>query len=81
MEMVSALSRRRREGDISASTLAALLRRMRSDRDWWEMVEINVSVLEHAEELLQRTTALRTLDAIQVASLITFQVASAIRFH
>jgi len=79
VELVSALCRRRREGDISASTLAALLRRISSDRDRWEMVEINVSVLEHAEELLQRTTALRTPDAIQLASLITFQTASAIR--
>lgn len=79
VEIVSALCRRRREGDISANALAALLRRMSSDRARWETVEVNISVLERAEELLQGTTALRTLDAIQVASLITFQAASAIR--
>jgi uncharacterized protein len=79
VEIVSALCRRRREGDISANTLAALLRRMRSDQARWEMVEVNLPVLERAQELLQGTTALRTLDAIQVASLMTFQAASAIR--
>ena len=79
VEIVSALCRRRREGDISANTLAALLRRMLSDQARWEMVEVNLSVLERAQELLQGTTALRTLDAIQVASLITVQAASAIR--
>ncbi len=79
VEIVSALCRRRREGDISANALAALLRRMSSDRARWEMVQVNISVLERAEELLQGTTALKTLDAIQVASLITFQAASAIR--
>jgi uncharacterized protein len=79
VEIVSALCRRRREGDIPANTLAALLRRMRSDQAHWEMVEVNLPVLDRAQELLQGTTALRTLDAIHVASLITFQAASAIR--
>ena len=79
VEIVSALCRRRREGDISANTLAALLRRMNSDRARWELVEVNLSVLERSQELLQGATSLRTLDAIQVASLITFQAASAIR--
>ena len=79
VEIVSALVRRRREGDLSANALAAILRRMSSDCVQWELVEVNSTVLGRAQELLQGATPLRTLDAIQVASLITFQVASAIR--
>jgi uncharacterized protein len=79
VEIVSALGRRRRAGDLSANALAAVLRRMRSDSAGWELVEVNSAVLKCAQELLQGTTPLRTLDAIQVASWITFQTASAIR--
>lgn len=79
VEIVSALGRRKREGDLSANAVAAILHRMRSDCAGWELVEVNSAVLKRAQELLQGVTLLRTLDAIQVASLITFQTASAIR--
>ena len=52
---------------------------MSSDCARWELVEVNSTVLGRAQELLQGAIPLRTLDAIQVASLITFQAASAIR--
>lgn len=79
VEIVSALCRRRREGDLSANALAAILRRMSNDRARWELVEVNSAVLERAQELLQGAAPIRALDAIQVASLVTFQAASAIR--
>jgi hypothetical protein len=42
-------------------------------------VEVTSLVLGRAEDLIQGITPIRTLDAIQVASLITFQAASGIR--
>jgi predicted nucleic acid-binding protein len=79
VEIVSALGRRRRDGDLSENAMAAILRRLNSDCMGWELVEVNSTVLECAQELLQGVTPLKSLDAIQVASLITFQTASAIR--
>ena len=79
VEIVSALCRRRREGDISADVLAALLRRMSSDRRQWRLVEVGSDVLERAQELLRGATPMRALDAIQVASLVTFQTAAAMK--
>jgi predicted nucleic acid-binding protein len=79
VEIVSALCRRRRQGDLSSNALAGILRRVTSDCAGWELVEVNGTVLDRARELLQGVTPLRTLDAIQIASLITFQAASALR--
>ena len=45
VELLSGLSRRRRDGDLSDRILVALLRRIRSDRTWWELVEV-----EHARK-------------------------------
>ena len=79
VEIVSALCRRRREGDISADVLAALLRRISSDGRQWRLVEVSSAVLERAQELLRGTIPMRALDAIQVASLVTFQAAATMR--
>jgi uncharacterized protein len=79
VEIVSALCRRRRENDISADLLAALIRRMNGDRRQWRLVEVNSSVLDRAQELLRGPTPLRALDAIQVASLVIFQAVGAMR--
>jgi predicted nucleic acid-binding protein len=79
VEIVSALCRRRREGDISADVLAALLRRISSDGRQWRLVEVSSAVLERAQELLRGTIPMRALDAIQVASLVTFQLAATMR--
>jgi len=51
---------------------------MQKDRAYWELVEVSSLVLSQAEELIQ-TTALRTLDAIHVASAMAFQAGSGIR--
>lgn len=79
VEIASAFRRRRRAGDLSEDTFAALVRRARQDRLQWELVEVSSVVLDRAEELLQGVTPIRALDAIQVASLVIFQSASQMR--
>lgn len=79
VEIVSALYRRRRENSLSAGVLAALLRRISSDRQQWRLVEVSSPVLDRAQELLRGSTPLRALDAIQIASLVTFQDIGAMR--
>ena len=76
VELLSGLSRRRRDGDLSDRIFVALLRRIRSDRTWWELVEVGSLVLNRAAEMVQGNVAIRTLDAIHVTSLVTFQTAS-----
>jgi predicted nucleic acid-binding protein len=80
VEIASVLRRRMREGDLSEENFAASVRRVRQDRLRWELVEVSSVVLDRAEELLQGVTPpIRTLDAIQVASLVVFQSASQMR--
>jgi predicted nucleic acid-binding protein len=76
MELLSRLSRRRWDGDLSERTFAALLRRIQGDRTRWELVEVGWLVLNRAEEIVQGNVSIKTLDAIHVASLVTFQTAS-----
>ncbi|HXV79316.1 MAG TPA: type II toxin-antitoxin system VapC family toxin [Candidatus Binatia bacterium] len=76
VELLSGLSRRRRGDDLSEPTFVALLRRIQLDRSRWELVEVGSLVLNRAEELVQGNLSLKTLDAIHVASLVTFQTAS-----
>jgi predicted nucleic acid-binding protein len=76
VELLSGLSRRRRDGDLSDRIFVALLRRIRSDRTWWDLVEVGSLVLNRASEIVQGDVTIRTLDAIHVASLVTFQTAS-----
>jgi predicted nucleic acid-binding protein len=76
LEVLSALWRRKRDGDVSEEDFFATLRRVESDRTRWELVEVGGTVLRRAEEIIQGTVRMRALDAIHVASLITFQTAS-----
>jgi predicted nucleic acid-binding protein len=76
VEIASALHRRRREGDLSEENFAALTHRVRQDRLQWELVEVSSVVLDRAEELLQGVTPIRTVDAIQVASVLVLQSAA-----
>ena len=76
VELLSGLSRRRRDGDLADRIFVALLRRIRTDRRWWNLVEVGSLVLNRATEIVQGDVAIRTLDAIHVASLLTFQTAS-----
>lgn len=79
VEAMSALYRRRRAGDLSEENFMAVLRRVQRDRTRWELVEVGPLVLSRAEELVQGGTPIRALDAIHIASLMTFQAASGVR--
>ena len=48
-----------------------MLRRMADDREAWELLEIGPVILARAESIV-REVALRALDAIHVASALTF---------
>jgi len=77
-ELLSVLSRRRRSGELSEPQFNTLLSRIQNDRPRWELIEIGSPVLRGAEQLVQSAGAVRTLDAIHIASLISFETALAI---
>ena len=74
-EAISALSRRRTFEELSAKHFAETLSRMKADRAYWELVEVGDVILDKAEEMIIQT-GLRTLDAIHLASILTFHTAS-----
>jgi predicted nucleic acid-binding protein len=78
VEAMSALCRRRAAGELSQPNFTAILLRIRADRAYWQLVEVSPLVLGKAEELIQKA-ALRTMDAIHVASAMVFQSASGMR--
>ncbi len=78
VEAMSALSRRRASGDLAERDFAAIRLRFVRDREYWELVELTPAVLDHAETLVQET-ALRTLDALHMATALSFQSASGLR--
>ena len=67
VELRSALRRRVAEGTIDRERVPDILKRFGTDRAFWAFVEVNSDVLAAAETLVA-THALRTLDAIHVAS-------------
>lgn len=75
IEIISALYRRRAMSDVSGRDFSAIRARLMKDRAYWELAEMSPLVLSQAEELIQRTT-LRTLDALHVATAVTFQALS-----
>ena len=77
-EAISALSRRRTLQELTAKHCAETLSRLKADRMYWELVEVSALVLNEAERVII-TTGLRTLDAIHLASILTFQTASGIQ--
>ncbi|MDH3444678.1 MAG: type II toxin-antitoxin system VapC family toxin [Deltaproteobacteria bacterium] len=78
VEVVSAFLRRRREGDLTKAKFEALLRQVQTDRARWDLVEVSSMVLERAETLIEGFIPIGFLDAVQIASLITFQAVSGI---
>ena len=75
VEALSVLSRRHALGDLTQRDFIAIRSRLRKDRSYWELVEVGEIVLNQAEELAQKT-GLGTLDALHLASFLTFQAAS-----
>lgn len=80
VEVASALSRRKTLGNLSERQLSAILSRIRSDRVRWELVEVDRPVLDRAEELVIQTSV-RPLDAIHLASALTFLAMTGVRIH
>lgn len=79
VELISALRRRRRSGELSEEAFTDLTGRVREDRLRWEMLEVSSAVLNLAEELIHGLMPIKTLDAIHIASLMTFQTVSGIK--
>jgi len=77
-ELLSAFSRRRRSGELSETYFKTLLGRIQNDRPSWELIEVSSTVLQGAEQLVQSAVAVRTLDAIHIASLLAFEVAGTV---
>lgn len=75
VEVLSALSRRRTGGELTPRDFLAIRSRLHKDRSYWELVEVGAIILSQAEDLVQKT-GLRTLDAVHVASALSFQAAS-----
>lgn len=78
LELMSALMRRRSRGELQPQDLPRILDRVREDRSSWKLLDVGPSVLSQGEELVQKVR-MRALDAIHVASLVTFQAASGIQ--
>ena len=70
--------RRRTLKELTAKHFSEIFSRITADRAYWELVEVSALVLKEAEEVILKT-GLRTLDAIHLASMLTFQTASGIQ--
>jgi predicted nucleic acid-binding protein len=79
VEVLSVLSRKKRDGELSENNFAATLSRIQSERVQWELVEVGEPVLNRAQEIVQGNVPVRTLDAIHIASLVTFEAAAGVR--
>ena len=77
-EAISALFRRRTLEELTAKHFSEIFSRIKADRAHWELVEVSALILKEAEEVILNT-GLRTLDAIHLASILTFQTASGIQ--
>ncbi|HWF62775.1 MAG TPA: type II toxin-antitoxin system VapC family toxin [Nitrospira sp.] len=79
VEVLSILSRRHTLGELTQRDVFAIRSRLHKDRSYWEFVEVGEIVLNQAEDLAQKI-GLRTLDALHLASVLTFQAASGLTF-
>jgi predicted nucleic acid-binding protein len=79
VELISVLSRKTRDGELSAADFSLTLTRIGSERVRCELVEVDEGVLNRAEEVVQGTVAVRALDAIHIASLMMFEAAAGVR--
>jgi len=72
VEALSAFSRRKTAGELGERSFSAIVARIRSDRDHWELVELTPAVLNRAEETIEKVEV-RTLEALHIASALMFQ--------
>jgi predicted nucleic acid-binding protein len=75
VELMSALTRKHSTGELSLQDLQKVLARIQEDRVYWRLLDVGASVLSQGEEFVQKTR-MRTLDAINLASLAVFRSAS-----
>ena len=71
LETLSAISRRRRSGEVDQNTFNSIRFRIELDRAHWELVPVDRAVLERAEEIVS-TGNVRALDAIHIACALSF---------
>ncbi len=67
VELLAAIRRRHSAGELSPEQVSRVLTDARSDRPFWQLLDVQNEVLSDAERLLQ-TTSVRTLDALHIAS-------------
>ncbi len=68
VELHSALSRRQREGSMSAGELDIILQKFRNEFDtWYRIIEVDQALIENAGQLVVQYP-LRAYDAVQLAS-------------
>ena len=72
IECFSALSRKRQRKEIKDKDFYSLVRRIKEDADYIEIVRLTDEVLMKAEAVALQSTA-RALDAIHIASAVIFQ--------
>jgi predicted nucleic acid-binding protein len=77
VDALSAFSRHKTAGELSERSFSALVARIRSDRDHWELVELTPAVLSRAEETIEKVEV-RTLDAFHVACAPVFRDVSGV---
>jgi predicted nucleic acid-binding protein len=75
-ECFSALSRKKKSGEIKATTFKKIIRTLREDADALEMVQVTPRVLTMSQHIVLASTV-RTLDAIHIASALVFEKAMA----
>jgi predicted nucleic acid-binding protein len=78
IELMSALCHRAASGELTPADFARIQSKLKKDRLVWELVEVTPGVLNQAEQLVMQTS-LRTLDALHVATALSFQTMSGIR--
>lgn len=79
LELASALRRLRRQRRLSGRHFELLEARVRDSRGFWTLLEVDGRVLERAEAELTRGAPLRTLDALHIATALTFQADAGVR--
>ncbi len=72
VELLSALTRRYGQRQLSEQDYTAILSRIKQDRAFWELVQVNPAVLARAEEMVLNVKV-RALDALHLASAVIFQ--------
>jgi predicted nucleic acid-binding protein len=72
LECFSALSRKKKERELSAREFDTIRRQLKNDSSYMEIIKLTDEVIEKAEAIVLKSTA-RPLDAIHIASAIIFQ--------